>query len=112
MHGANPFAAALLAALCVPVALTGCATSIEKYDRIRGVAPDDGSCRVVVYEQDSSRELRAETVRGRFSMGFALGDEHPRKFDIATVCGGRRTKFLRNIVPGAFGVTDLGYIGP
>ena len=94
------------------VALAGCASTAEKYDRIRGIAPDDGSCSVIVYAQDTDRVLRSDAVRGRFSVGFGLGDELPRKVDIAAVCKGQRTRFLRNIVPGAFGVTDLGYIGP
>ena len=92
--------------------LAGCAGVRDSLDQIRGVAPDDGSCSIVILEAGTSRVLSSQSVRGRFSVGFGLGDEYPRKVDITGVCNGKTVKFFGGIVPGSIGVTDLGTVAP
>jgi hypothetical protein len=92
--------------------LAGCATVRDSLDQIRGVAPEDGSCSIVVYDSDTARTLSSQEVSGRFAVGFGLGDEHPRKVDIAGVCNGKTTKIFRRIVPGSIGMTEMGNIAP
>lgn len=101
--------AALAAAALV---LAGCATFRDRLDQIRGVAPDDGSCSIVVYDSDTARMLSSQAVSGRFSIGFGLGDDYPRKVDIAGVCNGKTTKTFRRVVPGSIGMTEMGNIAP
>jgi hypothetical protein len=92
--------------------LAGCAGVRDSLDQIRGVAPEDGSCSVVVYDSDTARMLSSQAVSGRFAVGFGLGDEHPRKVDVAGVCNGRTTKTFRRLVPGSIGRTEMGNIAP
>lgn len=92
--------------------LAGCASVRDSLDQIRGVAPEDGSCSVVVYDSDTARMLSSQAVSGRFSIGFHLGNEYPRKVDIAGVCSGRTTKTFHGVVPGSVGMTEMGNIAP
>jgi hypothetical protein len=92
--------------------LAGCAGTLDSLDQIKGVAPEDGSCSVVVYEGGTSNVLSTQSVRGRFSVGFGLGDAYPRKVDIAGVCNGKTTRFFGHVVPGSIGVTEIGNIAP
>ncbi len=101
--------AALAAAALV---LAGCATVRDRLDHIRGVAPEDGSCSIVVYDSDTARMLSSQEVSGRFAVGFGLGDDYPRKVDIAGVCNGKTTKTFRRVVPGSIGMTEMGNIAP
>lgn len=100
------------AAAAAAMVLAGCAGIRDSLDRIKGVAPEDGSCSVVVYEGATSNVLSTQAVRGRFSVGFGLGDAYPRKVDIAGVCNGKTTRIFRHVVPGSIGVTELGNIAP
>ena len=101
-----------LGAVLTALVLAGCAGIRDSLDRIKGVAPEDGSCSVVVYEGATSNVLSTQVVRGRFSVGFGLGDAYPRKVDIAGVCNGKTTRLFRHVVPGSIGVTELGNIAP
>jgi len=92
--------------------LAGCAGALDSLDQIRGVAPEDGSCSVVVYEGGTPNVLSMQAVQGRFSVGFGLGEAYPRKVDIAGVCNGKTTRFFGHVVPGSIGVTELGNIAP
>jgi hypothetical protein len=92
--------------------LAGCAGMRDSLDQIRGVAPDDGSCSIVILEAGTSRVLSSQSVHGRFSVGLGLGDEYPRKVDITGVCNGKTVKFFGGIVPGSIGVTELGTVAP
>lgn len=104
--------AASSAIVAVSLILAGCAELRDNLDKIRGVAPEDGSCSVVVLEAGTSRVLSSQSVRGRFSVGFGLGDEYPRKVDVTGVCDGKTVKFFGGIVPGSIGVTELGTVAP
>ena len=92
--------------------LAGCAGTLDSLNRIRGVAPEDGSCSVVVYEGGTPNVLSTQEVRGRFSVGFGLGDDYQRKVDVAGVCSGKTTRFFGHVVPGSVGVTEIGNIAP
>jgi len=92
--------------------LAGCAELRDALDKVRGVAPEDGSCSIVVYDSDTARMLSSQVVSGRFAVGFALGNEYPRKVDIAGVCDGKTTKTFRGVVPGSMGVAEMGNIAP
>lgn len=102
-------ACAIAAAVSV---LAGCATVRDRLDQVRGVAPEDGSCSIVVHDSDTARMLSTQAVSGRFAVGFGLGGEHPRKVDIAGVCNGKTTKTFRRVVPGSIGMTEMGNIAP
>lgn len=105
MRALKALAPGLMAAV-----LAGCATA--SMHRINGYAPEDGSCRVLVLESGTRRVLHAEQVRGKFSVGFGLGDEFPRKVHVQGECNGKTMREISNIAPGAIGITDLGSIGP
>jgi len=92
--------------------LAGCAELRNALDKIRGVAPEDGSCSIVVYDSDTARLLSSQVVSGRFAVGFGLGNEYPRKVDIAGVCNGKATKTFRGVVPGSIGMAEMGNIAP
>lgn len=98
--------------LLVAAALAGCAGVTDPLNRITGYAPEDGSCRIDVVDRQTGSVVHSEQVRGKFSAGFGLNEDYPRKVDILAVCGGRVTKEFRNIVAGSIGRTDLGAIGP
>ncbi len=103
---------AVRACVAAAMILAGCATVRDRLDQIRGVAPEDGSCSIVVYDSDTARMLSSQAVSGRFSIGFGLGDDYPRKVDIAGVCNGKTTKTFRRVVPGSIGMTEMGNIAP
>jgi hypothetical protein len=92
--------------------LAGCAGITEPYNRITGFAPEDGSCRVDILDRDTQKVIHSEQVRGKFSVGFGLNKDSPRRVDILAVCNDRITKELRRVTPGSLGMTDLGAIGP
>lgn len=100
------------AGVVAAMVLAGCAGALDSLDQIRGVAPDDGSCSIVILEAGTTRVLSSQSVRGRFSVGFGLGDDNPRKVDITGVCDGKTVKFFGGIVPGSIGVTELGTVAP
>ena len=99
-----------LAVGVMAAALAGCTTA--SMHKITGYAPDDGSCRVLVLESGTRRVLHAEQVRGKFSVGFGLGEEFPRKVHVQGECNGKTVRELSNIEPGVIGITELGSIGP
>ena len=99
-----------LAVGVMAAALAGCATA--SMHKITGYAPDDGSCRVLVLESGTRRVQHAEQVRGKFSVGFGLGEEFPRKVHVQGECNGKTVRELSNIEPGVIGITELGSIGP
>jgi len=92
--------------------LAGCAATRDSMNHIKGTAPEDGSCSIVVLEGGTSNVLSTQQVRGNFSVSFALGDANPRKVDVTGVCNGKTVKMLRNIVPGSIGTTELGAVSP
>ena len=98
------------ALILMAAALAGCATAA--LHKITGYAPEDGSCRVLVLEGGTRRVLHAEPVRGKFSVGYGLGDEFPRKVHVQGECNGKTMREMSNIEPGVIGITDLGSIGP
>ena len=81
----SPELASLAVRSCVAAAmiLAGCAGVRDSLDKIRGVALDDGSCSIVILEAGTSRVLSSQSVRGRFSVGFGLGDENARNGGVA-----------------------------
>lgn len=96
--------------LAAAVLLAGCATA--SMNKITGYSPEDGSCRVLVLESGTRRVLHTEEVRGRFSIGYALGEEFPKRVHVQGQCGGKTVREISNVVPGAIGTTDLGSLFP
>ena len=101
-----------VASAALAMILAGCAGTRDSLNRIKGTAPEDGSCSVVVLEAGTASVLSTQQVRGEFSVGIGLGDANPRKVDVAGVCNGKTVKMLRNIVPGSIGTTELGVVTP
>lgn len=93
-------------------ALAGCGGVTENYNRIHGFAPEDGSCRIDIVDRDNGKVIHTEQVKGKFSAGFGLSEDSPRRVDIRAVCNGKVTKELTRVTPGSLGRTDLGAIGP
>ena len=102
---------AILSAVLV-TSLSACVGTMDSVHSVEGLAPDDGSCRVVISEADTSRVVRAENVRGKFSVGYTVGGPFPHKVDIAGVCNGKTVKQLKAVAPRAMGVADLGTLAP
>jgi hypothetical protein len=103
---------AALANIVLAVILAGCAGTLDHLNQIKGTAPEDGSCSIVVLEGGTANILSTQQVRGNFSVGFNLGSDYPRKVDVTGVCNGKTVKMLRNIVPGSIGTTELGAVTP
>ncbi len=96
--------------LAAAVLLAACASAVDPYDRIEGFAPEDGSCRIDIVDRETGKVFHSEQVRGKFSAGFGLSTDSPRRVDVLAVCGGKVTKALYRVTPGALGRTDLGSI--
>jgi len=94
------------------VVLAACGSVTEPYNRIVGYAPDEGDCRIDIVDRETGKVVHSEPVRGKFSAGFGLDKDSPRRVDVLAVCGGKVTKELRRVTPGSIGRTDLGAIGP
>jgi hypothetical protein len=92
--------------------LAACGSVTEPYNRIVGYAPDEGDCRIDIVDRETGKVVHSEPVRGKFSAGFGLDKDSPRRVDVLAVCGGKVTKELRRVTPGSIGRTDLGAIGP
>ncbi len=92
--------------------LAACGSVTEPYNRIVGYAPENGDCRIDIVDRETGKVVHSEPVSGKFSAGFGLDKDSPRRVDIRAICGGRVTKELRRVTPGSIGRTDLGSIGP
>jgi hypothetical protein len=92
--------------------LGGCVGTMDSLHTVEGVAPDNGSCRVVVSETDSTRVVSSDDVRGRFTVSYTAGGPFPPKVDIAGVCNGKTVKQLKAVAPRTMGVVDLGTLAP
>ena len=92
--------------------LTACAGVTENYNRITGFAPEDGSCRLDIVDRETQKVVHSEKVSGKFSAGFGLNKDSPRRVDILAVCNGKVTKTLSRVTPGSLGMTDMGAIEP
>jgi hypothetical protein len=99
----------LLPALAV---LAACGSMTEPYNRIIGYAPEDGECRIDIVDRETQKVVHSEPVRGKFSAGYGLDKDSPKRVDVLAICGGKVTKALRRVTPGSLGVTDLGSVGP
>ena len=92
--------------------LAACGGVTEPYDRITGYAPPDGDCRIDILDRETGKVVHSEPVRGKFSAGYGLDKDSPRRVDVLAVCGGKVTKALRRVTPGSIGMTDIGAIAP
>jgi hypothetical protein len=92
--------------------LTACVGTMDSLHSVEGLAPDDGSCRVVISEAGTSRVVRSEHVRGKFSVSYSAGGPFPPRVDIAGVCNGKAVKQLKAVAPRTIGVADLGTLAP
>jgi len=101
-----------IASLVVVPLFAACGSVTEPYNRIVGYAPENGDCRIDIVDRETRKVVHSEPVRGRFSAGFGLDRDSPRRVDILAVCGGKVTKEFRRVTPGSIGRTDLGAIGP
>jgi len=101
-----------IACQAAALVLAACGSMTDPYNRIVGYAPDDGNCRIDIVDRETGKVVHSEPVRGKFSAGFGLDKDSPRRVDILAVCGGKVTKELRRVTPGSIGRTDLGSIGP
>jgi hypothetical protein len=101
----------LLGAVSI-INLSACVGTMDSLHSVEGLAPDDGSCRVVVSEAGTSRVVSSESVRGKFSTSYTAGGPFPPKVDIAGVCNGKTVKQLRAVAPRATGVANLGTLAP
>jgi hypothetical protein len=92
--------------------LTACIGTADSLHQVEGVAPESGICRVAVLEAGTSRVLRAEDVRGNFSVSYWLGGPFSPEVDIMATCNGKSVRQLKGIAPRMTGVTSLGTLAP
>jgi len=92
--------------------LAACVGTMDSLHSVEGVAPDNGSCRVVVSEADSSHVISSDNVRGKFTVRYSVGGPFPPKVNIAGVCNGKTVKQLKSVAPRTMGVADLGTLAP
>jgi len=82
--------------------LAACVGTMDSLHSVEGVAPDNGSCRVVVSEADSSHVISSDNVRGKFTVRYSVGGPFPPK----------TVKQLKSVAPRTMGVADLGTLAP
>ena len=101
-----------IACLAAVLLLAACGSVTEPYNRIVGYAPENSDCRIDIVDRETGMVVHSEPVSGKFSAGYGLNKDSPRRVDVLAVCGGKVTKELRRVTPGSIGKTDLGSIGP
>jgi hypothetical protein len=98
--------------LLVGLSLAGCVGTVDSVHRVTGTAPATDSCEVLVREAGTNKLIARESVRGPFSIAYAVPGLVAPNVDIVASCDGRVVRQLASISPRTTAEVQLGSIAP